>query len=321
MTALQDVRQQTLQNKQMQVECQRQQRRQQRLRKELEQARRDQARQDVNAMKWAELQEEVQNVEAAIAAAECEELSAVSRLQNSQSVRAEAISQLQASRCGGAASSSEASSPAPLSPAPFSPEQVEAFATSAGSTGVSGTASPVRGAGGATSPDAVGRASHLAGARSGCRSSPRLLGGSPPHSPQQASPPPACTGRQPPKLGGSRSAGNITPWTPGRPGLGQITEEEESPVSPKRSPVEVAVEEFRKQVESFQAQSQHFQSTAEATTQRLHAATAWRASPCATVPSHGSALGGSGGAGTPPPMPRGHRGADGCVYSSLSPGA
>eukprot|EP00418_Pyrodinium_bahamense_P012939 CAMPEP_0179121604 /NCGR_PEP_ID=MMETSP0796-20121207/57358_1 /TAXON_ID=73915 /ORGANISM="Pyrodinium bahamense, Strain pbaha01" /LENGTH=284 /DNA_ID=CAMNT_0020820205 /DNA_START=81 /DNA_END=932 /DNA_ORIENTATION=+ len=102
--ALQEVRDETLQRKQLQVEYQRQQRRQQKLRRELEQTRREQARQDLHALKYAELQEELQSVEAAIAAAECEELTAVSRLQNSQSVRAEAISQLQASRANAGAS-------------------------------------------------------------------------------------------------------------------------------------------------------------------------------------------------------------------------
>jgi len=95
MAALQEVREQTLQSKAMQVEVRRQQRRQQLLRKELEGARKEQSRQDYNALKCAELQEEIQNAELAIAAAEREELSAVSRLQNSQSVRAEVLTQLQ----------------------------------------------------------------------------------------------------------------------------------------------------------------------------------------------------------------------------------
>lgn len=95
MAALQEVREQTRQSKATKVEVRRQQRRQSSLRKELEAARKEQARQDDNSLKVAELQEEIQNAEMAIAAAEREELSAVSRLQNSQSVRNEVLTQLQ----------------------------------------------------------------------------------------------------------------------------------------------------------------------------------------------------------------------------------
>lgn len=97
MTQLQDVRGKTLQTKTMQVEVRKQQRRQQQLRRELDQTRKEQARQDVNLSRYAELQEEIQNTELAIAAAEQEEVSAVQRLQNSQCVRAEVLSQLQVS--------------------------------------------------------------------------------------------------------------------------------------------------------------------------------------------------------------------------------
>lgn len=95
MSALQEVREQTLQSKVMQVEVRRQQRRQQKLRKELELAQQEQARQDQNALMFAELQEELQSTETAIAAAERDELNAVQRLQNSQTVHANVLSQLQ----------------------------------------------------------------------------------------------------------------------------------------------------------------------------------------------------------------------------------
>lgn len=94
MAALNDYREQTVQFKARQVEARRQQRRQQKLRTELRMTRREQARQDKNAEKYADLQDEIRNAEHAIAAAEHEELSAVKRLQNSQSVHAEVLSQL-----------------------------------------------------------------------------------------------------------------------------------------------------------------------------------------------------------------------------------
>lgn len=87
---LQDAKQRTLKAKASQVEARRQQRRQHKLRKELEQSRLEQQRQDENMMRYAELQEEIQSAEMAIASAERDELNAVKRLQNSQSVRAEA---------------------------------------------------------------------------------------------------------------------------------------------------------------------------------------------------------------------------------------
>lgn len=94
-SALSEVKEQTFQSKCMRVEVQRQKQRQQRLRRELDRTRRQQVVQDANAIKYAELQEELQNGELAMAAAETEELSAVSRLQSSQNVRSEVVSQLQ----------------------------------------------------------------------------------------------------------------------------------------------------------------------------------------------------------------------------------
>jgi hypothetical protein len=88
------LRDQELNSKSIQVELRRQQRRQVQLQRELSQSRKEQARQDVNMLRFAELQEEIQNAEMQIAVAEREELSAVSRLQNSQTVRAEVNSQL-----------------------------------------------------------------------------------------------------------------------------------------------------------------------------------------------------------------------------------
>jgi len=93
--ALKEVREQALQSKIMQVEVRRQRERQQRLRKELEKTRREQVVQEAIALKFADLQEELQNNDQALACAEREEMSAVSRLQNSQSVRSEVVSQLQ----------------------------------------------------------------------------------------------------------------------------------------------------------------------------------------------------------------------------------
>lgn len=92
--ALRTVRQQEIQAKAMQVELQRQQRRQQKLQRELDITRQEQARQDMNMLRFAELQEEIQNAEVAINVAEREELSAVHRLQNSQTVRNEVSAQL-----------------------------------------------------------------------------------------------------------------------------------------------------------------------------------------------------------------------------------
>merc|ERR1712110_622483 len=50
--------------------------------------------QEANEMRYLEMQEEMQAMEQAIALVEEEELNAVSRLQNSQSVHAQALSQL-----------------------------------------------------------------------------------------------------------------------------------------------------------------------------------------------------------------------------------
>lgn len=97
LNALQEVREQTLQSKAMQVEVRRQQQRQQKLRKELEATRKEQERQELNAMRFLELQEEINTAEQAIAAVEREELSAVDRLRNSQSVRAQMLSHMQES--------------------------------------------------------------------------------------------------------------------------------------------------------------------------------------------------------------------------------
>eukprot|EP00933_Yihiella_yeosuensis_P026490 TRINITY_DN20573_c0_g1_i1.p1 TRINITY_DN20573_c0_g1~~TRINITY_DN20573_c0_g1_i1.p1 ORF type:complete len:353 (+),score=66.66 TRINITY_DN20573_c0_g1_i1:144-1202(+) len=87
MAALQDVREQSRQSKAMQVEVRRQQQRQRQLRKELEGSRKEQTRQEINALRYAEIQEDIQVLEDAIADAENEELAAVSRMQNFQSVR------------------------------------------------------------------------------------------------------------------------------------------------------------------------------------------------------------------------------------------
>lgn len=93
--SIHNLQKREMQSRSMQVELRRQQRRQQKLQKELVQTRQEQARQDVNMQRFAELQEEIQNAELAIAVAEREELSAVSRLQSSQTVRSEVVTQLQ----------------------------------------------------------------------------------------------------------------------------------------------------------------------------------------------------------------------------------
>merc|ERR1719440_706536 len=93
--AARTLQEQERQSKFMRVEMQRQQRRQMKLQKEIAASRREQARQDANIARYTELQEEIQNAELAIAVAEHEEISAVKRLQNSQTVRSEVAGQLQ----------------------------------------------------------------------------------------------------------------------------------------------------------------------------------------------------------------------------------
>lgn len=109
--AMQDARDRTLHSKAMQVEVRRQQQRQQRLRRELHRAQVDKARQDEAAAKYAELQEEMRNVDNAIAEAECEEMTAVSRLQHSQTVRAGVLAHLQATKTDGVDSQVEDEAP------------------------------------------------------------------------------------------------------------------------------------------------------------------------------------------------------------------
>jgi len=93
--ALRNHRERILQTKAMQAEVQRQQRRQQKLRRELEESRREQARKDANLLRYNELRQRLQRTEAEVAAAERSELDTVERLQYSQTIRAEVISQWQ----------------------------------------------------------------------------------------------------------------------------------------------------------------------------------------------------------------------------------
>jgi len=95
MAALHKVREQSLQSKVMQIEVRRHKQRQNLLRRELERTRREQCVQDANALRYAELQEEIVNSGLSLAAAEREELHAVSRLQNSQGVRSEVVNQME----------------------------------------------------------------------------------------------------------------------------------------------------------------------------------------------------------------------------------
>merc|ERR1740122_54188 len=88
-------REQQVQNKAAHVDARRQQCRQQKLKRELDRTRKERVQQEANAERYAELQEEIQNAELAIAVVERQEINAVQRLQNSQSVRAEIVSQLQ----------------------------------------------------------------------------------------------------------------------------------------------------------------------------------------------------------------------------------
>lgn len=96
--ALQDVRDQSLKSKKMQVHLQRSRASQSRLRKEIESTQRERMKQDANALRYAELQEEIQSSELAIAAAEEEERKAMSRLQNSHHVRSDVLGNLQEAR-------------------------------------------------------------------------------------------------------------------------------------------------------------------------------------------------------------------------------
>lgn len=98
--ALSDNRESERQNKALQVDGRRTERRQNKLRKELDQSRAERDREQRQALKYAELQEEISNAEMAIASAERDELTAVHRLQNSQNVRNEVLTQLQAAKIG-----------------------------------------------------------------------------------------------------------------------------------------------------------------------------------------------------------------------------
>jgi hypothetical protein len=137
--SLRKSRQQEMQTKAMQVEERRRERRQVKLQREMEAARREQARQEMNVMRFAELQEEIQNAELAIAVAEHEELSAVHRLQNSQTVRTEVVSQLQEiekRRPGSPRSAGDADDVPPVySPSPRWSERLSPRLGGSGSTG------------------------------------------------------------------------------------------------------------------------------------------------------------------------------------------
>lgn len=98
--ALWEAKEQLRQRKSQMVEDRRLQQRQHKLQKDHESSRREQARQETNAEKFWEVQQEMQDLELAIAAAEREELAAVSRLQNSQSVGADIVSRLHADMTG-----------------------------------------------------------------------------------------------------------------------------------------------------------------------------------------------------------------------------
>mmetsp|Transcript_81958 Transcript_81958/g.228432 ORF Transcript_81958/g.228432 Transcript_81958/m.228432 type:complete len:456 (-) Transcript_81958:92-1459(-) len=112
-----EAHQVSVQRKASQAERLRQQRRQQRLRKELELTRSEQLRQDANLLKFAELQENLRNIDLALSSAEQDEMSAVQRLQNSQSVRAELVSHLQDERVETPFYSEVDGSPAVVAPA------------------------------------------------------------------------------------------------------------------------------------------------------------------------------------------------------------
>jgi len=204
--ALRHVRDQELQSKSMQVELQRQQRRQQKLQRDLEKTRREQARQDRNMLRFAELQEDMQNAELAITVAEREEISAVHRLQNSQTVRQEVECQLyDIERTSGTSS--------PRSAADFAADG----ATLGDQNGL-----PVN------APAAPAQSRSMTANTRNARSSPRLAAGSPRLSSRRSSggaaPPPAC-GRL--GLQGARSSpGLVVPTSVDRNDLGQITEEE-----------------------------------------------------------------------------------------------
>jgi hypothetical protein len=93
---IEETREQTRQNKAMQVALRRQTNRQPKLQRELAVTCQVQAKQDLTAMKYSQLHEDMQSIEAAIAKAEREETLAMSRLQNSQQVRSTVFSQLKA---------------------------------------------------------------------------------------------------------------------------------------------------------------------------------------------------------------------------------
>lgn len=98
LSALQQVRETTQQNKQMQVDLRRHQRRQRRLRMELEQGQRQELRQAKLATEYAQLQNELTAVEQAVAEVEKQEVNAALSLQNSQSMRAYAVASLQSAK-------------------------------------------------------------------------------------------------------------------------------------------------------------------------------------------------------------------------------
>lgn len=92
---LKELRQRQIDAKAEQVEKRRRERRQHQLDRELEQNRQQQQKQDDTFIRYAEIQEEIQSVEDAIALAEHDELEALNRLQNSQNERAEVFQELQ----------------------------------------------------------------------------------------------------------------------------------------------------------------------------------------------------------------------------------
>jgi len=185
--SMRNLREQELKGKNMQVELRRQQRRQLQLQRELEFTRKEQLRQDANMSKFGELQEEIQNAELAIAVAEREELSAVNRLQNSQTVRSEVVTQLQdIEKLSAGLKSPRSGSPVnchyddedddgvPM-PSELPPRPVRSGAAS-----VRNTRSSPRLAGGGSSPSAVPAAQSSRGrlGNYGSRSTPGLVAAS-----------------------------------------------------------------------------------------------------------------------------------------------
>lgn len=96
--ALHQVRERTQRNKQMHVQLQRHQRKQRRLRRELEQGQLEERRQANLTAEYEQLRDDLMVVEQAVAVLEEQEVKAVLRLQNSQSVHASAIASLQSAK-------------------------------------------------------------------------------------------------------------------------------------------------------------------------------------------------------------------------------